>query len=306
MKHNCEIKKTDITTRKSEKVTLIVVIITLITMVAEIIAGLVSGSMALLSDGVHMGTHAIALFITLAVYIFARKQFNNPSFSFGTGKVGVLGGYTNAVLLLLAAGAMAVESVERLINPVDILLNQAIIVAVIGLVVNIASAAILGYGREDHVYGDHIHSPKDRGHHRQKEDHNLKSAYLHVITDALTSVLAIFALLIAKFYGLFFVDPAVGVLGSVVIAKWAIGLLRQTSSLLLDKSDTTQEIASLRSLIESDSTQINDIHIWQISENERFLILSLTSSDGRGPEYYHRLARQISHYEHITVEIIPP
>ncbi len=282
--------------RKNETVTLIVVIITLITMAVEIIAGLISGSMALLSDGIHMGTHALALFITLAAYIFARKQMNNPSFCFGTGKVGVLGGYTNAILLLIAAAAMAFESIERLINPVHIKFDQAIVVAVIGLIVNIVSAIILGHGGSDHSH-DHTHHPHSH------EDHNLKAAYLHVITDALTSVLAIFALLVAKYFGLAWADPLVGILGAIVVARWAIGLLKQTSSLLLDKSDTAETVTRLRELIESDTTSIEDLHLWQISENERSLILSLTSADDKGPCYYHNLVKKVGNFEHITVEI---
>jgi len=214
--NNCKTRKQIPQSQQNEKLTLVVVIITLLTMVAEIIAGIISGSMALLSDGIHMGTHAVALFITLAAYIFARRQINNPKYSFGTGKVGVLGGYTNAILLLLAGGAMIIESIERLINPVSILFNEAIIVAIVGLVVNIISAIILGHGNGSHDHHGHGHH-HDHGHHPGQDqghthdhpsephtgdhqnsnghtDHNLKAAYLHVITDALTSVLAIGAL----------------------------------------------------------------------------------------------------------------
>jgi cation diffusion facilitator family transporter len=306
--HNCSTRKSIPDSRKNETVTLIVVVITLITMAVEIIAGLISGSMALLSDGIHMGTHALALFITLAAYIFARKQMDNPSFSFGTGKVGALGGYTNAILLLIAAAAMAFESIERLINPVHIMFNQAIVVAVIGLVVNIVSAIILGRGGADHSH-DHDHLPSHDEHsdsicqHQGHEDHNLKAAYLHVITDALTSVLAIIALLAAKFFGLAWADPLVGILGAIVVTRWAIGLLKQTSSLLLDKSDTSETVTRLRELIESDTTSIEDLHLWQISENERSLILSLTSSDDKGPSFYHNLVKKAGNFEHITVEI---
>lgn len=309
--HNCSTRKLIPVSRKNETVTLIVVIITLITMILEIIAGLISGSMALLSDGIHMGTHALALFITLAAYIFARKQMDNPAFSFGTGKVGVLGGYTNAILLLVAAAAMAFESIERLIDPVHILFNQAIAVAVIGLVVNIVSAVILGRGGVDHSHGhDHFRSHDDDSdpicHHHGHEDHNLKAAYLHVITDALTSVLAIFALLAAKFFGLAWADPLVGILGALVVARWAIGLLKQTSSVLLDKSDTSDTVIRLRELIESGTTSIEDLHIWQISENERSLILSLNSSDDKGPSFYHDLVKKAGDFDHITVEIHRP
>lgn len=305
--HNCNNIKAAHQSQQNEKLTLVVVIITLITMFVEIIAGLISGSMALLSDGIHMGTHAVALFITLAAYIFARKQVNNPNYSFGTGKVGVLGGYTNAILLLLAGGAMIAESVERMINPVSILFNEAIIVAVIGLVVNIVSALILGHGNghhhhgHHHGHGHHGHSHGEHGHHHT--DHNLKSAYLHVITDALTSVLAIIALLTAKYFGLVWADPAVAILGACVVVKWAVGLLKQTASLLLDKGEFTEEIDHLRRHLETDTTCVRDIHIWQISENERSLILSLETTEPREPVHYHDIIHHTGNYDHITVEV---
>lgn len=301
MKSHCHTRNQASQSQKNEKLTLVVVIITLLTMFAEIIAGIISGSMALLSDGIHMGTHAVALFITLAAYIFARKHNNNPKYSFGTGKVGVLAGYTNAILLLIAGAAMAVESVERIINPVNILFNQAIIVAVIGLIVNIVSAFILGHGGQEH---SHDHDHHDHNHsHNPHQDHNLKAAYLHVITDAMTSVLAIFALLTAKYFGFTWADPVVGILGAIVVAKWAIGLLKQTSSVLLDRGDFSDEIESIRRQVDSKTTKVQDLHLWKISENERSLILSLDSTADKSPEYYHQLVKKIGNYEHITVEV---
>ena len=298
MKSNCSTIGEKPQTRNNERVTLVVVILTLVTMVAEIVSGLISGSMALLSDGIHMGTHALALFITLAAYVFARKHRNNPTFSFGTGKVGVLGGYTNAILLLMAAAAMAAESVERLIFPVDILFNQAIVVAVVGLVVNIVSAVILGHGNGDHGH-DHGH---DHDHHHH-EDHNLKAAYLHVITDALTSVLAIAALLVAKFFGFNWADPVVGILGALVVGKWAMGLLKQTSGVLLDRGDFGDEIAAIKSHIESGATKVVDVHLWQISENEKSLILGVETTTPRSPGYYQDKLKTLGHYDHITIEV---
>ncbi len=314
MSTNCNSIKPVPQSKRNEKVTLIVVIITLLTMFVEIIAGVISGSMALLSDGIHMGTHALALFITLAAYIFARMHINNPKYSFGTGKVGVLGGYTNAILLLLAGAAMAFESIERLFNPVDILFNEAIIVAVIGLIVNIISAFILGHGNSGHAHDHHGHNhhAHEHGEHEHKshnhsehqhDDHNLKAAYLHVITDAMTSVLAIFALLVAKYFGFTWADPIVGILGAIVVGKWAIGLLKQTSGVLLDKGDYSDEIQSIRAHIESDSTHVEDIHLWKISENKRSLILSIISTDDKNPSYYHELVSKIGKYEHVTVEV---
>ncbi len=320
MKNNCSTVKKIPHSQKNEILTLVVVIITLVTMVAEIVAGILSGSMALLSDGIHMGTHAVALFITLAAYIFARKHINNPEYSFGTGKVGVLGGYTNAVLLLIAGAAMAFESIERIIHPVEILFNEAIIVAVVGLIVNIASAFILGHGHpgdahgcsedkdhgHDHHESDHHghgHSHNNDNNHTNHRDHNLTAAYLHVITDALTSVLAIFALVMAKYFGFTWADPVVGILGAVLVTRWAVGLLKQTSSVLLDKGGYADEIQSLRSHIESSTTTVKDLHLWQISENERSLILSLESTENRSPRHYHELVQQVGHYDHITVEV---
>jgi cation diffusion facilitator family transporter len=304
MKANCHTIKRIPHSQRNEKVTLIVVIITLITMFGEIITGALSGSMALLSDGIHMGTHALALFITLTAYLFARKHMHNPSFSFGTGKVGVLGGYTNAILLLLAGGAMAVESVERLVNPVRIHFNEAIVVAIIGLAVNIASAIILHDGNSGHAHShDDCYEHHSHESHHHYQDHNLKAAYLHVITDAMTSVLAILALLTAKFFNYEWADPAVAILGAIVVIRWAIGLLKQTGSVLLDKGDFSDEIKSIKSCIESDTTHIQDIHVWQISENERSLIISLTSSEDKPPKHYHDIIREVDAYDHITVEV---
>lgn len=288
-------------TKKNEKVTLVVVIITLVMMIAEIVGGLVTGSMALLSDGIHMGTHALALFITLAAYIFARRHKSNPAFSFGTGKVGVLGGYTNAILLIIAGLAMAYESIERLLDPVAIRFNEAIIVAVIGLVVNVVCAFILGQGGEGHGHShshDHGH-----GHGHAHSDHNLRAAYLHVLTDAMTSILAIFALVVGKMFGLVWADPIVGILGAIVVTRWAIGLIRQSGSILLDLGDFSPEIQTIKQKLEEDGARVKDLHIWQISENERSLIISLEAVRSKEPRYYHDYIKEFASFEHVTVEV---
>lgn len=295
MQNNCSTSHPRGYDRKNERVTLFVVIITLIMMVAEILAGILSGSMALLSDGIHMGTHSVALFITLAAYIIARRQRGNPTFTFGTGKVGVLGGYTNAILLIIAGLAMAYESIERLIEPVAIHYNEALIVAVIGLSVNLVSAVILGRGESGHAQG--------HGHDHEHTDHNLRAAYLHVLTDALTSILAIAALFFAKMTDMNWADPAVGILGAVVVIHWAVGLIRQTGSILLDRGDFTDEIARIRERLEDEQTRICDIHIWQISENERSLIIGLETSSDRSPADYHRIIQDFTGFEHATVEV---
>lgn len=297
MNTNCKLNQKQITTRKNERITLLVVIITLTMMVAEIVGGIFSGSMALLSDGIHMGTHALALFITLAAYIFARKHSQSPYFSFGTGKVGVLGGYTNAILLIVAGLAMAYESIERLISPVAIHFNEAIAVAVVGLIVNIGCAIILGHGSSGHGH-DHHHD-----HHHSHDDHNLRAAYLHVITDALTSILAITALLIAKYSGFIWADPVVGILGATVVIKWAIGLIRQTGSILLDVGDFTPDIERIKQRLEGDGSLVKDIHIWQISENEKSLIVSLQTDSAKNPKDYHNMIKDLTYFEHVTIEV---
>jgi len=296
---NCSTGNSGVEHRQNEKVTLFVVIITLMMMVAEILAGILSGSMALLSDGIHMGTHAVALFITLAAYIIARRQRGNPEFAFGTGKVGVLGGYTNAILLIIAGLAMAWESIERIMEPVAIHYNEALIVAIIGLVVNLVSAVILGKGVSGHGHAHGHGTDHEHGH----TDHNLRAAYLHVLTDALTSILAIAALLFAKFTGMTWADPAVGIMGAFVVIKWALGLIRQTGSILLDRGDFSAEISHIREHLEDEQTRICDIHIWQISENERSLIVGLETSSNRTPADYHQIIQGFVDFEHATVEV---
>lgn len=299
MQTSCNTRNRQDDHRGNERVTLLVVIITLVMMIAEIVAGILTGSMALLTDGVHMGTHAVALFITLAAYIIARRQQSNPAFSFGTGKVGILGGYTNAILLMIAGAAMVFESIERMIDPVNIRFNEALIVAVIGLFVNLISAFILGKGEGGHTHS-HGH---DHEHEKGKTDHNLRAAYLHVLTDAMTSILAIGALLVGKMAGWIWADPAVGILGAVVIIRWSIGLLRQTGSILLDLGDFSDEIALIRKHLEDDQTQICDIHIWQISDNERSLIVGLETSSPNTPDNYRQTISNVSNFEHVTVEV---
>ncbi|MBU2513239.1 CDF family Co(II)/Ni(II) efflux transporter DmeF [bacterium] len=303
MNSNCSGNQQQLESNRNERVTLVVVIITLMMMIAEIVAGILSGSMALLSDGIHMGTHAVALFITLMAYIIARRYYNNPSFSFGTGKVGVLGGYTNAILLIIAGLAMAYESVERLVEPVSIRFNEAIFVAIIGLIVNVASAIILGHGGDDHGHS-HDHHHEKHTSHGGHTDHNLQAAYLHVITDALTSVLAIFALVIGKYFGFVWADPVVGILGAIVVIKWAVGLISQTGSILLDLGDFSPEIATIRETLEREGDTVTDIHIWQISGNERSLIVSLETSSAQKVEDYHTKIAGISCFEHTTIEVI--
>ena len=244
--------------RSSETRTIIVILITASMMCIEIVAGIAYGSMALLADGLHMASHTAALSISAYAYYFARKRAHDRSFSFGTGKVNSLGGYTGAILLLIFALMMVYESIHRLLKPEDILYNQAILVAVIGLIVNGASMLILGHDEHHH-----------HGHDHHGHDHNLRAAYLHVLADTLTSFLAIIALLAAKFYAWNRMDLIMGIIGAILITKWSIGLLKQSGNVLLDRQGPDHLVKSVEKVIKSmpSKPEIVDLHIWLIGPN---------------------------------------
>jgi cation diffusion facilitator family transporter len=282
--------------RPGEIRTFIVIGITATMMVIEITAGILYGSMALLADGLHMASHAAALSINAFAYVYARKNADNPVFSFGTGKVNALGGFSGAILLAVFALLMVWESGNRLIEPVEIFFNQAILVAVIGLVVNGVSVFILGVKEEEHEHDGHTHA--------HQHDQNLKSAYLHVVTDALTSVLAIFALLTAKYFGFVWMDPLMGIVGAILITRWSIGLLRSTSAILLDKqaSQTLQDKIIFQ--IESDGeSQVADLHVWSIGPNIHAAIISVVTRHAlTSEEYKARLSEDLG-LEHVSIEV---
>jgi cation diffusion facilitator family transporter len=281
-----------------ERSTRRVIALTLTMMVIEIGAGLAFGSMALLADGWHMGTHAVALGITALAYYYARRHADNPRFSFGTGKVGDLGGFASALVLALVALIMAFESIRRLISPNPILFNEAIAVAVVGLIINIVSAFWL-QEKTDH---DHSHGHADKGH----RDHNLRAAYLHVLADALTSLLAIVALSSGKVFGWVWMDPLMGVVGAAIITKWAYGLLIDTGRILLDRDVDPQVVTDIKARIEADSdNRVTDIHLWRIGVHSLSLILSVATHFPRPPEHYKQLMIGYPEIEHLTVEVIP-
>ncbi|KAF0094628.1 MAG: cation diffusion facilitator family transporter [Puniceicoccaceae bacterium 5H] len=299
--------------KQGESRTLIVIAITLTMMVVEIAAGIVFGSMALLADGMHMASHAVALSINVFAYIYARRHAHDASFSFGTGKVNALGGYTGAILLALFALVMAWESFARLLFPVDIAFNQAIFVAIIGLVINGASVFILGddhhhghdHGHGHHHHHDHDHDDdhNDHGHHHH--DHNLRSAYLHVLADALTSVTAIVALLAAKYFGWIWMDPIMGLVGSLLVARWSLGLLKQTSGVLLDRQAHEHEVEEVRSAIEDDGhSHVTDLHVWSIGPGLHSVIVALVSETPESPAAY-RQRLDPAEFPHVTVEVQP-
>ena len=293
--------------RPGETRTLAVIIITAVTMVLEISVGILSGSMALLADGLHMASHASALGINLFAYRYARRHAQDPRFSFGTGKVNALGGFSGALLLAGIALLMAWESAERLSAPVEIHYEQAILVAVLGLVINGASVFILqeNNGRHGHEHPDHQHPSHfhDHPHH----DHNLRSAYLHVLADALTSLLAILALLCAKFLNWVWMDPLMGFTGALLVSRWAFGLLKTTTAVLLDHQGPADLQKFIREKIEKNGrAQIHDLHLWSVGPDIFSVIVSLSAANPQDAELYKSLISQDPRLVHITVEITVP
>ena len=288
---------------KNEKNTRKVMGLTAVTMVVEIIAGIAFGSMALLADGWHMGTHVAAFMITLFAYSYSRKNANNPNFTFGPGKITVLGGFASAVALAVVALVMAVESVGRFFSPVEIHYGQSMLVAGVGLAVNVICAFLLhgSHGHDHHGHGHH-HDHDHDGHH---EDHNLKAAYFHVLADALTSVLAIVALLFGSLFGWWALDPVMGVVGALVITRWAWGLLRESSAILLDagvKNDVRNEI---QTLMEADAdNRLSDLHVWQVGPHHLAVMMTIVTHYPRPTEDYRQLLAGLDQVKHVTIEVV--
>ena len=273
----------------------LVIALTSVTMVVEIAAGTAFGSMALLADGWHMASHAAALSVTALAYWFARRHARSERFSFGTGKVGALGGFAGAVALAVVALLVLVESTERLLVPVEIQFDQAIGVAAAGLVVNLVSAFLL---REDHDH-DHVDAT-----HRHR-DHNLKAAYLHVLADALTSVFALAALVTGKFLAWTWMDPLMGVVGSIVISRWSYGLIRDTSRVLLDAEVDQVERKAIRALVEAEpDTHVVDLHVWRVGPRHFAAIVVVVAREAKPPDHYRNLLRSRPDLVHVTAEVI--
>jgi cation diffusion facilitator family transporter len=282
---------------KGERRTRIVIAITGVMMVVEIAAGLLSHSMALLADGWHMSTHVTAFLITAIAYYFTRRLAANEQFSFGTGKIGVLGGFASAVVLSVVALLMAGESVHRIFAPLTIHFNEAIGIACIALTVNLVCAFLL---RED----PHHHVHERHGSHSHQHDLNLRAAYLHVLADAFTSCLAIVALSSGKFFGWAWLDPVVGLIGSGVVFSWAYNLLRDTSGILLDRTPATSDLpGEIRGAVESDGDSIvTDLHVWQVGAGKFAAMVSVCAHEPRSSDFYRELLREHDELVHITIE----
>ena len=285
--------------RPGEARTLIVIALTSVMMIVEIGAGIIFGSMALLADGLHMASHTAALSINAFAYIYARRHAHNERYSFGTGKVNTLGGFTGAVLLAGFAVFMAWESIARLLAPLEIAFNQAIFVASMGLLVNGVSVVILGH---NHSHDHHGHDSDGHSHHHH--DHNLLAAYLHVLADALISLLAIFALLGAKYFGLIWADPAMGVIGAILIARWSLGLVRSTAQILLDREAPSEISSAVRECVEAqDDNRVVDLHVWSVGPNIYSAILAVVTHHPHPPDHYKALIPKNLNIVHTTVEV---
>lgn len=278
------------------------VILTAIMMVIEIAGGWVFNSMALLADGWHMSSHVLALGLSLAAYAAARRFAHDGRFAFGTWKIEVLGSYTSAILLIGVAGLMLYQSIERIINPSPIHYDQAIFVAILGLLTNLACAWLL---KDGHHHGHHHHD--DHHHHH---DLNLRAAYLHVLADAATSVLAILALIGGKFWGASWLDPVMGIVGAVLVTVWAYGLLRDSGRVLLDAEMNAPVVDEIREVINScpSNARICDLHVWRVGKGKYACILSLVVADDADvdAEYFKQHLGVHEELVHITVELNNP
>jgi cation diffusion facilitator family transporter len=298
----------DISNPVAERRTRQVMWLTAAMMIVEIIAGTVLGSMALLADGWHMSSHALALGVSAGAYALARRHVHDPRFAFGTWKIEVLGGYTSAVFLLGVAAYMGIESVARLLQPAPIRFDEAIPVAVLGLAVNVVSAWLLSTGAAGHAQQHEHQSGAAHGHdHHHHHDLNLRSAYLHVVADAATSVLAIVALVGGKYFGAHWLDPMMGIAGTILVGRWALGLLRDTGRVLLDAEMDAPVVAEVREIVESlpGAPVLRDLHVWRVGKGKYACIVSLAASKPLRVEAVHQALRVHEELVHITVEIEP-
>lgn len=295
---------------RNERRIWLVIALTAVMMVVEIGAGTIYGSMALVADGWHMSTHASALLISALAYLFARKQARNPRFTFGTGKLGDLAGFASAIILAMIALLMGWESFLRITSPVPISFSQAIAVAVIGLAVNLVSAWLLsGSGHDHHHHGhghDHHHDhPHAQGHdHHGYTDNNIRSAYMHVIADALTSVLAIAALTFGSLYGWLWLDPLMGIVGALIIAQWSWGLMKSSGAVLLDVLSEGETLPDeIRDVIEGDGDRITDLHVWQVGPGHHAAIVAVLTPQSRDTAFYKERLSSLDELSHVTVEV---
>jgi cation diffusion facilitator family transporter len=285
---------------RHERRTWFVVALTAATMVVEITGGTLFGSMAVVADGVHMSTHVAALAIAALAYRFARRHAADARFTFGTGKLGELAAFASALILLLIAVAIGYESVTRFLNPIAIKYDESIAIACLGLSVNLASAWLLS--DEDHHHG-HGHDHEHEDHHHHAQDHNIRAAYVHVLADAVTSVLAICGLLMGRFYGFAWMDALVGIIGAGVIISWGVGLIRSSGAVLLDIVPDRRLAERVRARLEVEGDRVADLHLWQLGPGHAALIAAIVSEHPQPPQGYKARLDGIVGLSHVTIEV---
>ena len=297
-RHDAHVHVFDTSNPIAERRTRQVMWLTLVMMVVEIAAGTVLGSMALLADGWHMSSHALALGVSAGAYYLARRHAQDPRFAFGTWKIEVLGGYTSAVFLVGVAAYMGIESVSRLFSPAPIRFDEAIPVAILGLAVNVVSAWLLSTGHDHH---GHEHGNDSHAHNH---DLNLRSAYLHVVADAATSVLAIIALAGGKYLGATWLDPVMGIVGTVLVGRWAVGLLRDTGRVLLDAEMDSPVVQEVREVIAAlpGPPQLRDLHVWRVGRGKYACIVHLAESQAMHAAEVRSALAVHEELVHVTVE----
>ena len=292
---------------KNERRTWMVIALCSVMMVAEIAGGLVFGSIALVADGLHMSTHASALLLAALAYRYARHHVDDERFSFGTGKLGDLAGFTSAIVLAMIAILIGYEAVTRLFWPVAIDFREAIPIAALGLIVNVASVLLLGGGEHQHSHShshDHDHAAHEHAHHHAHRDNNMRAAVVHVLADAAVSVLVIVGLTLALLFRWNWMDPAVGLIGAFVIAAWAYTLIRDTGAILLDMNPDRTMTERMRAVIETDGDRLTDFHVWRLGPGHLAAILSVETRQRRGPDYYQSQLRRFRSLSHVTVEVL--
>lgn len=300
---------------RAERRTWIVIGLCAVMMVVEVIGGIMFGSIALVADGLHMSTHASALLLAALAYSYARRHARDERFSFGTGKLGDLAGFTSAIILAMIALLIGYEAVLRFIAPVPIHFDEAILIAVLGLIVNVVSVLLLSGGAHDpghgHSHGDHDHGHEGDGgrhghavtHDKAHRDNNLRGAIIHVLADAGVSLLVIVGLLLARFFGWIWMDPVVGICGAFVIAAWSYGLMRDTGAILLDMNPDRELAERMRAMIEVDGDRLTDLHLWRLGPGHLGAIVAVATVTLREPDYYHRVLGRFSALSHVTVEV---
>ncbi len=306
---------------RNERRTWIVIVLCGAMMVIEIVGGLMFGSIALVADGLHMSTHAGALFLAAMAYSLARRHAQDERFTFGAGKFGDLAGFTSAIVLAMIALLIGVEAIGRFFSPRPIRFEEAIPIAVLGLAVNIASAVLLAGGHDhghdhhhphdrghehrhhDHEHHDHSHEHHDHSHHRHARDNNMRAAVVHVAADAAVSVLVITGLVLARLFGWLWMDAAAGLVGAVVIASWSFGLIRDTGAILLDMTPDRALAERIRALAEVDDDHVTDLHLWRLGPGHIGAIVSIATHSSRDSEVYRERLAGL-HLAHLTVEVV--